>query len=94
MKENFIVDLITQIADKDVVMIRSVFFILIITLIGPIDANFLPRSAKRSHVDRNTNRIVYATTIESRHRALGSTRIVVINETVIESFALSKQPNN
>ena len=41
MKENFVVDFIAEITNKDVKVIGSVFFVVAIGLVGPIDTDFL-----------------------------------------------------
>ena len=41
MEKDFIVDFVAQITDEDVEMVRSVFLVRSIGLVGPVDANFL-----------------------------------------------------
>jgi len=44
LEQNLIVDLVRQISDKDVEVLRSVFFASVVGLVSPVDTNFLESS--------------------------------------------------
>jgi hypothetical protein len=46
LEENLVIDLVGQITDEDVEMVRSVFFGCVVRLVGPVHTNFLCESEK------------------------------------------------
>ena len=73
LEEDLIVDFVGEIADKDVEVVRGVLLGGSVRLVSPVDANLL---------------LVNATAVESLHRALGGTGVVVLNETVVVTLGL------
>jgi hypothetical protein len=73
LEKDLIVDFVGEIADKDVEVVRGVLLGDGVRLVSPVDANLL---------------LVDATAVESLHRALGGTRVVVLNKTVVEALGL------
>lgn len=89
MQENLIVDFVGQIADKNVVVVRGVFFARGVGLIGPINPDFLLLiSSGTGRKDEKTCLSMDMSAVESCHGALGHIRIVKFNESVVEAFGL------
>lgn len=102
LQEDFIVDLVGQIADEDVEVVRGVFLGRVVGLIGPIDTDFLRllmRARGRGRCrgrgkgrgrgeSRYTYVVVHAATVEGLHGAFGGARVVEFDETVVESLGL------
>ena len=78
-------------------MVRCILFVGIARLISPIDTNLLRTVSimilRELKLDQQTDRIVYAATVESLHCSFGGPWVVVINEAVIEALILSQKSN-
>jgi hypothetical protein len=90
LEQNFIVDFVAQITNEDVEMVGCVFFVVAVGLIGPVDSDFLImcQATLNSNMATSTYRLVDPTPVEGRHGSLSSARVVVLDETVIQTFAL------
>lgn len=73
LEEDLIIDLVGKIADEDVEVVRGILLGGGVGLVSPVDANLL---------------LVDATAVEGLHGALGGTRVVVLNETVVVALGL------
>lgn len=89
MKKNLIIDFIGQISDEDVEVVRSVFLVRGIGLVGPVDTDLLGGvSNLKGSKYRNTHSLVDTSTIQSLHGSLCCSWIVVLNKAVVKSLRL------
>lgn len=73
LEQNFIVDFVGKIANKNVEVVRGILLGDSVRLVSPVDANLL---------------LVNAAAVKSRHSALCRTGVVVLNETVVVALGL------
>jgi hypothetical protein len=73
LEEDFIIDLIGQITDEDVKVVRGVFFRRVVRLISPVHANLL---------------LMDTSAVKSLHGAFGGAWIVVLDKAVVVAFGL------
>lgn len=97
LQENFIVHLIGEVAHKDVKVVRCILLVLVIGLVGPVDANLLRATSTinseqtedcRQCTPLNTYSLVDTPTVQGLHGSFSGTRIVVLNKSVVEALAL------
>ena len=85
MGQDFVVDFITQVADEDMEVARSILLAGAVGLVCPVDTYFLRQldTVRRYHEQKKTYRLVDPATIQGLHSPLGRTWVVELNETVI-----------
>lgn len=85
MSQDFVVDFITQIADENMEVVRSILLAGAVGLVCPVDTDFLGQldTAMRYHEQKETYRLVDPATIQGLHSPLGRTWVIELNETVI-----------
>jgi hypothetical protein len=96
LQKHLIVDLVGQIADEDVEVVRRVLLVGIVGLVGPVDADFLYQGGHISMDGPEQDgegglqayRLMDAAAVQGLHGALSGTGIVVLNETVIVALLL------
>ena len=89
LEQDLIVDLVGQIANKNMEVVRSVLLGDGIGLISPVDANFLNLSVPASsRLCLFAYRLMNAPAIEGRHCTLGGSGIVVLHESIVGAFRL------
>ncbi len=90
--EDFIVDLIGKVTNENVKVARGIFLAVGVGLVGPVDTDFL------YHVSRFlgytlilfdlTYRLVNSASVQGLHGTLRRTRVIVLDETVVEALGL------
>lgn len=89
LSEDLVVDLVGQVSNKDMEVAGGILLAGGIGLIGPVDADFLsyisPVSLQRTLV---TYGLVNTAAIEGLHGAVSSSRVVVLDEAVVEALGL------
>lgn len=99
MKQHLIVDLVGQITDEDVEMVRGVFLVGGVGLIGPVDPDFLrfryqlecPRSSSTDYPVLLTYRLMNPSSVQGLHGSLGCARVIVLDKAVVETLSLRSQ---
>jgi hypothetical protein len=89
LEKDLIVDLVGEIADEDVEVVRRVFLGRVVRLVGPVDANFLflsTRAQGSRAIEGCTYVVVHAAAVEGRHCAFGGCGVVKFHEAVVEAF--------
>lgn len=76
LQQHLIVDLVREIADKDVEVIGRVFFSRVVGLIRPVDADLL---------------LVHTAAVERLHGAFGTLGVIVLDEAVVVALGLELQ---
>lgn len=94
LEKNLVVYFIGKITDKDVEMVRSVFFVAVVRLVGPVDSNFLwgrllARPISLSDCVAVTYRLMDSATVQGLHGTLGGTGVIVLNETIVVALGLN-----
>lgn len=72
-------------------VVRGVFLLIAVGLVGPVDANFLhgsDESRQKTAPKPNTYRLVDAAAIQGLHSSLSGTGVIVLDKSVVESLAL------
>jgi hypothetical protein len=91
LEKDFIVDLVGQVADENVEVVGRVFLGGVVRLVSPIDADFLTESVPMRTCAAMRARayvVVDATPVERRHPSLGRARVVVLDETIVETLGV------
>jgi hypothetical protein len=95
LEKDLIVDLVGEIADENVEVVRRIFLGRVVGLVGPVDANFLYLSARARGIrvtEDCTYVVVHAAAVESRHCAFGGCGVVKFHEAVVEAFLTELRP--
>lgn len=95
LEQDFIIDLIAQIAHENMEVVGSVLLVRVVRLVCPVHTDFLVTirilllfSGCGSEF---TYRLMNASSVEGLHSSLSRTRIIVFNETIIQPLALEQQ---
>ena len=73
MQEDFVIDFVAEIADKDVKVIRGVFLAVGVGLIGPVDSDLL---------------LVDSSAIEGVQSTFSSAWVIILDEAIVEAFGV------
>lgn len=93
LRQNLVIDLVRKITDEDVEVVSSILFAGLVGLISPVDTDFLSSWLGRYsqfQKDSDPYSLMNSSAVQSRHRTLSRTWIIIFNETIVVPLTLSR----
>jgi hypothetical protein len=69
-------------------VVRSVFFSCVVRLVGPVNTDFLLGSEELGYFEGRAYVVVDAPAIERGHATLGGARVIILDESVVETLGV------